>query len=467
MTSNSIESVAVIGGGPSGLAALHALKSEHSFGKIRLFERKSEPGGLWVHDDIPEELPLLTSEKISKPLAVPGNLPGKYPTQGFPVGFKSPAYKYMESNVPEPLMSFSYAHIKEVCSPKSVELLGPNHPFRHIDVVKQFIQDEFKKYIGMVQYNTSVERVFKRGDNWILILREINKDNDGHDYWYEESFDAILVANGHYSVPNLPNVPGTQELQKANKSMVQHISSFRNVEDYRDMKVLIVGTGISSTDFVSDILPVVQKPLYVSVRGEVPRKDFLDSFDGNSSLSLKPGVKSVHLSRDREHFNATFTDNSTLEGLDKLVFATGYIFDFPFLSDEEIVVNENNRIENLYQHIFKIGDPTLSFIGAVIAGISFRVFEYQATLVARVLSKRTSLPSVEEQIKWEKDLLEKRGDLHTFHVVPPDFKVYYDDIVRLAGPANGKGHELEPFGDDWITILNNGRNLKLKYWRRN
>lgn len=47
MTSNNIESVAVIGGGPSGLAALHALNSELLFKKIRLFERKSEPGGLW------------------------------------------------------------------------------------------------------------------------------------------------------------------------------------------------------------------------------------------------------------------------------------------------------------------------------------------------------------------------------------------------------------------------------------
>lgn len=373
----------------------------------------------------------------------------------------------MESNVPEPLMSFSYAHIKEECSPQSVELLGPNHPFRHIDVVRHFIQDEFKKYSDMVQYRTSVERVYKREGKWILVLREINKDNDGQDYWYEESFDAVLVANGHYSVPNLPNVRGIPELQKVNKNMVQHISSFRKVDDYKDMKILIVGTGISSTDFVSDILPVVQKPLYVSVRGDAPRKDFLDSFDGHPSLSLKPAVKLVHLSDDGRHFNAIFADNSKLEGLDKLVFATGYIFDFPFLTDEEIVVNENNRIENLYQHIFKIGDPTLSFIGAVIAGISFRVFEYQATLVARVLSNRATLPSIEEQMKWEKNLLEKRGNHHTFHVVPPDFKIYYDDLVRLAGPGNGKGHQLEPFGDDWITILNNGRNLKLRYWRRN
>lgn len=47
MTIDNIESVAVIGGGPSGLAALHALKSELKYKKIRLFERKSEPGGLW------------------------------------------------------------------------------------------------------------------------------------------------------------------------------------------------------------------------------------------------------------------------------------------------------------------------------------------------------------------------------------------------------------------------------------
>lgn len=40
--------VAVIGAGPSGLAAVRALEQEGSFDYIRVFERKDRVGGLWL-----------------------------------------------------------------------------------------------------------------------------------------------------------------------------------------------------------------------------------------------------------------------------------------------------------------------------------------------------------------------------------------------------------------------------------
>jgi len=39
--------VAVIGAGPSGLAAVRALADENTFDTIKLFERRSEVGGIW------------------------------------------------------------------------------------------------------------------------------------------------------------------------------------------------------------------------------------------------------------------------------------------------------------------------------------------------------------------------------------------------------------------------------------
>lgn len=40
--------VAVIGAGPSGLAAIRALSQEGAFSYIRCFERKACVGGLWL-----------------------------------------------------------------------------------------------------------------------------------------------------------------------------------------------------------------------------------------------------------------------------------------------------------------------------------------------------------------------------------------------------------------------------------
>ena len=39
--------VAVIGAGPSGLAAVHALAAEKAFDTIRVFDRRDQVGGLW------------------------------------------------------------------------------------------------------------------------------------------------------------------------------------------------------------------------------------------------------------------------------------------------------------------------------------------------------------------------------------------------------------------------------------
>lgn len=39
--------VGIIGGGPSGVAAIKALLGEKSFSKIKAFEQQSNAGGVW------------------------------------------------------------------------------------------------------------------------------------------------------------------------------------------------------------------------------------------------------------------------------------------------------------------------------------------------------------------------------------------------------------------------------------
>ncbi|CUM66647.1 uncharacterized protein PRCAT00004322001 [Priceomyces carsonii] len=364
-------------------------------------------------------------------------------------------------------MSFSYSRIKEQRTDHSIKLFGPDHPFRHITIVKDFIQKEFKQYENLVKYNTSVELIAKRATKWVVTLREFNRDKDNQDYWYQDSYDAVIVANGHYSIPNIPNLLGLCEAQKVNRGLIQHTNSFRNIDDYINKRILVVGTGISSIDLVSDILPVVKSPLFVSSRGEKPRNDFNDSFKINENLKIKPEITRIDVSENKEKLIVYFEDGTSLEEIDKLILATGYVYDYPFFKDNEIIVNSNNRVENLFQHIFKIGDPTLSFVGIVIASITFRIFEYQSTLIARVLADRSNLPSLEKQKQWELELLCKKGNSPAFHAIPPDYQTYYEDLIRLAGKGNGIGHQLQPFEESWLEILDRAKKLKLKYWSRN
>lgn len=79
----------------------------------------------------------------------------------------------------------------------------------------------------------------------------------------------------------------------------------------------------------------------------------------------------------------------------------------PFLPNMEI---RNNRVPGLYMHVFNRENPTLAFIGAVAAGFTFKVFEWQAVLAARFFAGRITLPSIGEQEKWEQDRIALKGD---------------------------------------------------------
>jgi len=60
-----------------------------------------------------------------------------------------------------------------------------------------------------LELNTTVEDVLKvkhplnNGSNqWKLTLRKYDALQDA-DVWWEETFDAVVLANGHYSVPTV------------------------------------------------------------------------------------------------------------------------------------------------------------------------------------------------------------------------------------------------------------------------
>lgn len=363
-------------------------------------------------------------------------------------------------------MSFSYSDFSDERTEESVKFFGPNHPFRHHSVVKDYIQKEIAKFENLVQYNTSVEKVVKHGRQWIISLRVINKNNKKYDYWYEEVYDAIIVANGHYSIPYVPKIPGLVEVQQQNSDIIEHTKSFRKVSNYKNKKICIVGTGTSATDLISDTIGQTKGHIIVSSRSE-PGELFKFSFGDSKKVLVKPEISKIVISDDKLTASVAFLDGSFVEGVERIIFATGYLYNFPFLKNNEIVVNKSNRVEKLYQHIFKMDDPTLSFVGIVVASITFRVFEYQSTLISGVLRGRVSLPPIKDQLQWEKERIANKGDSRAFHVIPPEYQNYYQELLDLVGPYRGLGHELEPYNEEWEGIINNAISLKLKYWTRN
>lgn len=99
-------------------------------------------------------------------------------------------------------------------------------------MIRQYVRDlvNRKGYQDFVEYNTTVELVEKDGEEWRLVLR---KSGEKHDYWWEERFDAVTVANGHFSVPYVPSIRGLEEFAELHPGSVEHSKVYRGREKYR------------------------------------------------------------------------------------------------------------------------------------------------------------------------------------------------------------------------------------------
>ena len=89
-----------------------------------------------------------------------------------------------------------------------------------------------------------------------------------------------------------------------------------------------------------------------------------------------------------------FVDDTSVEQVDHIILGTGFHYSYPFL--ENVCLNDN-RVNGLYLHVFNIEDPTLAFVGAIGAGLTFKAYEWQAVLASRFFAGRSKLPSREEK----------------------------------------------------------------------
>lgn len=75
-------------------------------------------------------------------------------------------------------------------------------PFAPHWVPKQYIQNyfAFHRTDRFLVLNTTVEDLTRHNDQWKLTLRRYDAV-EKVDIWWAEHFDAVVIANGHYSVP--------------------------------------------------------------------------------------------------------------------------------------------------------------------------------------------------------------------------------------------------------------------------
>ncbi|KAL4783710.1 putative dimethylaniline monooxygenase [Aspergillus varians] len=469
VSKRNIRRVAVIGAGPAGAIATDALVKEQAFDTVRVFERQNKAGGTWVYTPrdkarIPSLRDLLEQRAdlgVPVPTSFPCETEQTEKTSSHLLRFSDTgAHEHLHSNLPPSVMCYSQEPIPKVLSERTLLQYGPDSPFRHRDTVREWVEGIFTRgnHGDLIEFGTTVELADHIGGEWVLTLRK-PVDGQEKDYWWQERFDALVVASGHYYVPNIPNLPGMVEYDAAYPGRIKHSKHYDNVEEFRGKKVIVVGGSVSAFDALHDIRKVSQLPIISSLRkpsavfGETPFNHC--DIENHSQIS----------SFDAETGAITFADGSVAHDVDVILFATGYDFSFPFLPQLGSV---KQRIPGLYQHIFNIDNPTLAFVGMVTGGFGIRIFEWQAVVAARVLAGRSPLPTDEEMKKWEKDRLEERGEGGPFWALSPDFERYFEELRAFAGPpAPGTtGRVLPQYDEAWGEIFWDFVKTRIDWWAR-
>ncbi|OSS46846.1 hypothetical protein B5807_08952 [Epicoccum nigrum] len=445
MLSLRVKSVAVIGAGPSGLAAARYLRAEKVFSKIVLFEQRPRDGGIWNYtsDDRHEDLFSIPQTKASGENQEPiwkeseqcehatTNTDVCKNTSKQPV-FVSPMYERLETNIPRDLMGFKGLHW-----PKDSQLF-PKH-----QTVLKYIEEYGKDVQDTIRYSTQVTNVTPISNDpssaWSVTSRVLQTSEAT-----TETYDAVVVANGHFITPYVPEIPRIAEWSISNPGLISHSKYYRRPEEFTGKRVVVVGNSASGADISNQIaghctLPLLWSSkstnLFVSATPTDPRRRELPPIK-----QFLPETRGVE-----------FEDGTIENDIDSIVFATGYFYSLPFL--EEVrpnLITDGSHVNHTYKHLFFAPKPTLSFLALPQRVIPFPTAEAQAAVLARVYSGRLSLPPLAEMQSWEEAQKAEAGDGRGFHLLPfPKDGQNINELSKWALSAPRRG-DLENEGQGML-----------------
>ncbi len=299
----------------------------------------------------------------------------------------------------------------------------PDYP-SHKQLRKYFA--DFADSFGLTekfQFNATVTKVEPKDSGWSLYWQS------GDGAQQEEYFDAVLLANGTLSEPNLAQFEGSFDGQ------IIHSSEYKSPRIFANKRTLIVGAGNSGCDIAVDAVHHARSvamsvrrgyhfvPKYVfgkpadTLGGLVPLpraiKQFVDSkllklftgdperfgfppadhklyeshpivnslvlhHLGHGDLSVMPDI--VRLDGD----SVVFKDQRR-EAFDLIVLATGYKLHYPFIDKKHL--NWQGAAPALYLNTFHPRYNNLFVMGMVeAAGIGWQGRMEQAEMVAAFIA---------------------------------------------------------------------------------
>ncbi|HUE45308.1 MAG TPA: NAD(P)/FAD-dependent oxidoreductase [Aestuariivirgaceae bacterium] len=342
--------IAVIGAGPSGLAQLRAFQSARDKGaeipEIVCFEKQEDWGGLWNY-----------SWRTG------------LDEHGEPVHCSM--YRYLWSNGPKEGLEFADYTFEEHFGEQIA-----SYPPRV--VLMDYIEGRVKKagVRDWIRFCTAVRRVETTPEGkFRVIVNDLKTDKES-----EETFDHVIVASGHFSIPNVPEFPGFNQYP----GRILHAHDFRDALEFKNKDLLIIGTSYSAEDIGSQCWKYGCKSVTVSHRTAPMGFKWPDNW------------REVPLLQKVEGKLATFKDGST-QNVDAIILCTGYLHHFPFMQDG-LRLRTKNRLAtaNLYKGVAWIDNPDVFYLGMQDQWYTFNMFDAQAWYVRDVILGRIALPGKAE-----------------------------------------------------------------------
>lgn len=374
--------LAIIGTGGSGLCAL---KNAIEYGcEVMAFEQTKFVGGLWNYTD-------------------------KTDKDEYELDINSSMYENLITNLPIEIMCY------------------PNEPFPKQS--KSFVSsgEVLNYYINyaekfnlfrLIKFEHHVFRVRPLlNDKWEIIVKNLPKD-----VYETYIFDSVLVCSGHFHTPYIPKNKG-QELFKGKQ---MHSHTYRSSKIFSNETTLIVGGNNSAIDLIIESSQESKSTIWSHHLNPAPD---MTQFDGK--VLDKPDL--LEITKNGVKFiDGTFTECSLI------IYATGYLYSYPFLSMDSGVLG-GEYVKPLWMHCLSINNPSLGFIGLPNLICPNQMFQIQVEFCLTFMTGRKKLPSKDQMLKemdldlqerWDKGLSFRKG--HFLGHKHDAQQKYYNDLSQKA-----------------------------------
>lgn len=362
--------VAVIGAGPSGLAQLHAFEEARKKGaevpEVVCFEKQGDWGGLW-------------------------NYTWRTGLDEFGEPVHCSMYRYLWSNGPKECLEFAdYGFDEHFGRPI------PSFPPR--EVLFDYITGRAEKndLRRFIEFNTTA-RWISYDDERDRFRVTVERLRDA--VTRTEEFDYVIVATGHFSIPNAPRFEGFDSFP----GRILHAHDVRDAQEFAGKDLLVMGSSYSAEDIALQCKKYGCRSVTITYRTAPMGFRWPEGIDEIPLLT--------HLDGKTAHFQ-----DGTVRDVDAIILCTGYQHDFPFVEDRLRLRTENwLYLPNLYKGVFWVDNPKMMYLGMQDQYYTFTLFDAQAWYARDHVLGRIQLPSkkaMEEDVAAWLARQDQLGDEH-------------------------------------------------------